>query len=71
MFFFSRRRVLSALTAQTPGISVYLRVVGVGALDFEDRVWATCQGFCTALFGVLIRIGLAGLLGLRRAGLED
>ena len=71
LFFFCGGRVLPTLTSQASGIGVYLCVVGVGALDFQNRVWATCQGFCTTLFSILVRIGLAGLLGLRRAGLED
>jgi len=71
LFFLSCGRVLPTLAAQPPGISVYLSVVGVGAFDFQNRVWAACERFCTTLFGILVRVGLAGLLGLRRAGLED
>lgn len=71
LFFLSCGGVLATLTAQTPGISVNLCVVGVGAFDFQDRVRASREGLCPTLFGVLVRIGLAGLLGLRRAGLED
>lgn len=71
LFFLSCGRILPTLAPQTPGISVHLSVVGVGAFDFQNRVRAACERFCPTLFSILVRVGLAGLLGLRRAGLED